>query len=690
MIVLDGNRFLVGDGWGDAGSGSEGLYADDVRVLRRWELTVDGVRPQVLGAGPDGAHCGGQVFGRVPGIGLRRRMRVSRAGLRDTLTLTGSGSVRVRWAFEADFLDLLEVRARELGKPVLFAAAVPPVSLRREWAGGVHRLSAGAGGWAAGVTVSVLPAGIAADDSVTVTIELSPGVPVTVTATVVLDPVPAAPEPAGRGSAGDVASADDRDPAGGGAAVLAVAEEAADRELERWRAGVPALRTPWAGLAATYDKSVGDLAALRMPGPGGAVLPAAGLPWFLAVFGRDTILTCLLTLALGQDPARAALRALASLQSTVDDPGRDAEPGKIPHEVRVGKLAALGDGLPYYGSVDSTPLYVLLAAETWRWTGDDDLARELEPTLRAAMAWVDGPADLTGRGYVEFLRRSPHGLDVQSWKDSPGSMLFADGTRAAAPLAVCEVQGYAYAARLGLAGIARAVWGDGAYADRLEEDAAALRARFERDFWVRTAAGGHYALALDAAGRRVDSLTSDIGHLLWTGIAGGARADRTADALLGPELFSGWGVRTMGTGAGGYDPVEYHDGTVWPHDTALAGLGLAAHGRRDGAAVLLRGLVDAAGPLGWRLPEVLTGHPRAETGFPVVYPTSCSPQAWASAAPVGLLAAVLGLRPDRPAGRLAAAASVPVDLDLTLTGIPALGRRWTVTAHAGLTTVTPI
>lgn len=690
MIVLDGNRFLVGDAWGDAGSGSEGLYADDLRVLRRWELTVDGVRPQVLGAGPDGAHCGGQVFGRMPGIGLRRRMRVSRAGLRDTLTLTGSGPVTVRWAFEADFLDLFEVKARELGKPVLFAAAVPPVSLRREWAGGVHRLSAGAEGWSAGVTVSVLPAGVAADDSVTVTVDLSPGVPVTVTAMVVLDSAPTA-----AGLAGPAAGLAADDPIAAGSAartaatVLAVAEEAADRELERWRAGVPGLRTPWAGLAATYGRSVEDLAALRMPGPGGAVLPAAGLPWFLAVFGRDTILTCLLTLALGQDPARAALRALGSLQSTVDDPGRDAEPGKIPHEVRVGKLAALGDGLPYYGSVDSTPLYVLLAAETWRWTGDDDLVRELEPTLRAAMAWVDGPADLTGRGYVEFRRRSAHGLDVQSWKDSRSSMLSADGTRAAAPLAVCEVQGYAYAARLGLAGIARAVWGDGAYADRLEEDAAALRARFERDFWVGTAAGGHYALALDAAGRRVDSLTSDIGHLLWTGIAGGDRADRTADALLGPELFSGWGIRTMATGAAGYDPVEYHDGTVWPHDTALAGLGLAAHGRRDGAAVLLRALVDAAGPLGWRLPEVLTGHPRAETGFPVVYPTSCSPQAWASAAPIGLLAAVLGLRPDRAAGRLSAAASVPADLDVTLTGVPALGRRWNVIADASTTTVTP-
>lgn len=677
VVVLDGNRFYVGDPGGDAGSGSEGFYADDVRVLRRWALTVDGQRPVPLGGGPGGAHHCWSGYGILPGLLVRRQLRVSRAGLRETLSITHSGPagrrVRVRYAFDADFLDLFEVKERELGKPLLFASALPPTAVVRSAVDGVHRFAGSAGRWRAAVDVDFSPPGEPAGDGITVTADLAPRTTWTLEARILLVPTaPTAAAPA----------------AGVAGARLRRAEADAEAELAEWRRTVPTLTSPSAPLQRTYRKSVADLAALRMPTSGG-LLPAAGLPWFMTVFGRDTLLTCLLTMALGQDQSRAALRTLAALQSGVDDPGRDAEPGKIPHEVRAGKLAALGTGLPYYGSVDATPLYLMLAAETWRWTGDDELVRELEPILRAAMGWVEGPADLSGRGYVEFRRRSGRGLAVQSWKDSATSMLFADGSPARAPLAVCEVQGYAYAARLGMAEIARAVWRDGAYADRLEAAAAALRDRVDRDFWVDTPAGGHYALALDADGRRVDALTSDVGQLLWTGILTGARAERTADVLLGPELFSGWGVRTMSTGDAGYDPVGYHVGTVWPHDTAIACAGLARHGRRAAAVVLLRALVDAAARLDWRLPEVLAGLPRAETGFPVVYPTSCSPQAWASAAPIGGLTAILGLRPDRAARRLTAAASVPADLDVTLRGVPALGRRWDVTARAGTTSVVP-
>jgi glycogen debranching enzyme len=315
--------------------------------------------------------------------------------------------------------------------------------------------------------------------------------------------------------------------------------------------------------------------------------------------------------------------------------------------------------------------------------------RELEPNLRAALGWLEGPADLTGRGYVEFRRRAPRGIENQSWKDSYNSMLFADGRRAAAPLAVCEVQGYAYAARLGLAEIARAVWGDESLAARLEGDAAALKERFDRDFWVDTPDGGHYALALDAEGRQVDSLTSDIGHLLWTGIAADHRIERTAAALLAPDLFSGWGVRTMSTTAQGYNPVEYHNGTVWPHDTSIACMGLARYGRRDEAARLLGGLLEAAAHFDWRLPEVLAGFPREDTRFPVLYPTSCSPQAWAAAAPVAAMVAVLGLAPDPVTGTLTAVDRVPADLDLVLSGIPAFGRRWTARIEHGSVDLRP-
>jgi glycogen debranching enzyme len=495
---------------------------------------------------------------------------------------------------------------------------------------------------------------------------------------------------------------------------LTAAVNVARGRLRDWHTAAPQLETSWPGLAMAYRGSLSDLGALRTPAPvlgaeraagivstngiaggngtsrtegGVALLPAAGLPWFMTIFGRDTLITCLQTMALGQDLARTALRVLADLQCTVEDPDRDAEPGKILHELRTGKVAQLTGRLPYYGSVDSTLLFVLLAAETWRWTGDDDLMRELEPHLRAALDWIEGPANLSGRGYVEFHRRALAGIEVQCWKDSFNSMLFADGRRAESPIAACEVQGYAYAARRGLAGIAGSVWGDSRLADRLERDAVELAERFDRDFWVDTPEGGHYALALDRHGRRVDSLTSNIGHLLWTGIAAPSRVDRTVQALLDPVLFSGWGVRTMSTADAGYNPVEYHDGTVWPHDTSLACLGLARAGRYAAAATLLRGLVEAAEYVDWRLPEVLAGYARADTGFPVVYPTTCSPQAWAAAAPIAALTAVLGLVPDRRSGQLIALGVPPADLDLVLRGVPAFGRCWDVSAHGGTVTV---
>jgi glycogen debranching enzyme len=692
VVVLDGNRFYVADPHGDAGCGSEGLYADDVRVLRRWRVQVNGQRPALLGGGPDGAHFCWSVHGRSfdeagARLSTHRQLRVSQAGLRETLSVTNHGHqvqrVVIHYEFDADFADLFEVKRRELGKPdLLFAGRMPPASITREWLPelGAYRFGAvvqrmDGRRWATGVQVSFSEPAMPGDDEVRFEVEIHPQSTWLVQARVLLlDDDPRV----------------ERDDPGG---ALDRAERESLGRFERWQHTVPALETPCAPLAETYRRSVADLAALRMPaihrGPEEALLPAAGLPWFMTIFGRDTIITCLLAMAQDPELARTALRTLGHLQATSDDPARDAEPGKIVHELRVGKVAALASSLPYYGSVDSTPLYLMLAAETWRWTGDDELMRELEPTLRAAMGWIEGPADLTGRGYVEFHRRSDHGIDVQSWKDSRTSMLFADGSPALPPLAVCEVQGYAYAARLGLAGIARTVWGDQAYADRLEHEAQALRERFNYDFWVQTPAGGHYALALDSDGRRVDSLTSDIGHLLLTGIAAGSRTDRIAEALLDPNLFSGWGVRTMSTSDLGYNPVEYHNGTVWPHDTAIACVGLARQGRRAAATVLLRALVDAAAHFQWRLPEVLTGYPREHTRFPLRYPTSCSPQAWAAAAPLGGLTAVLGLTPDRASRTLTAPHPVPDDLDVTLRGVWAFGRQWDVVAKWGRVDVLP-
>jgi glycogen debranching enzyme len=692
VTILDGNCFLVADAHGDVDGGSDGLYADDVRMLRRWRLRLDGHTPALLGGGEFGGHYAWSSYGQIldrtrsgaPSMSTCRRQVVTRGGMQETLEVTNHGAetehVVVRYEFDSDFADLFEVKRREFGQPDLhFVSTLPPSANTREWLPhlGAWRMYAEERSvqpererkWQTGVQVSFSERGVPGEGEVFFDVRVLPRSTWQVHAYVLL--------------LGQEVTNDHADPA----AELAESEHATRRSLEQWRVSVPRLHTLSTPLHATYQRSVADLAALRMPGPHTssrpALLPAAGLPWFMAIFGRDTLITCMQTLVLGQDLARTALLSLGQLQAMSDDPERDAEPGKILHELRVGKVAAVGNSMPYYGSVDSTPLYLMLAAEVWRWTRDTELMRQLEPVLRAALAWIEGPADLTGRGWVEFRRRARRGLDIQSWKDSYNSMLFADGTRAEPPLAVSEVQGYAYAARLGLAEIAREAWGDDALASRLQRDAADLKARFDRAFWVDTPAGGHYALALDGDGRKVDSLTSDIGHLLWTGIAGDSRIQRTAESLLAPDMFSGWGVRTMSTTSAGYNPAEYHDGTVWPHDTSLACLGLARYGCRDLAAHLFDGMLSAAGHFDWRLPEVLAGFARGETGFPVLYPTSCSPQAWAAAAPIAALTAVLGLTPDPATRTLTAAHAVPATLDLCLSGIPAFGRHWTAVANGG-------
>ena len=401
----------------------------------------------------------------------------------------------------------------------------------------------------------------------------------------------------------------------------------------------------------------------------------------MAPFGRDTLISSFQALPLGDGLARAALHALSDLQARRDSPAHDAEPGKILHEMRYGKVAALTGQFPYYGSVDSTLLYLVLLSETWRWSGDDQLARDLEPTARRALAWLEEEADLDGDGFVEFHRRSERGLEVQCWKDSWDSMQFADGTLAHTPLAVCEVQGYAYAARIRCAELAREVWGDPELADRLERDAAVLRERFDEAFWVERGDASYYALALDRDKRQVDGLASNAGHLLFTGIAKQERVDVMAELLRSRRMFSGFGIRTLAVGNLGYNPIGYHTGTVWPHDSSVIAYGLALGGHRDDAVRIQRGLVSAAGHFGWRLPEVIAGYDRQRTGFPVEYPVACSPQAWAAGASLLCLRAAIGMEPDRAARTITIDPALGVDgisHYLSWTGVRAFGKRFEI------------
>jgi glycogen debranching enzyme len=411
----------------------------------------------------------------------------------------------------------------------------------------------------------------------------------------------------------------------------------------------PQLDTDWDPLDHIYEQSLIDLAALRFTSrlfPDSS-LPAAGLPWFMTVFGRDSLITSFQALPFVPELAETTLRVLAARQATEHDDFRDAEPGKILHEIRFGELTHFDERphSPYYGTADATPLFLVLLDEYERWTGDADLVQKLEPAARAALAWIDEHGDLDGDGYIEYRRRNEEtGLENQCWKDSWDSIRFADGSIAEGPVAVCEIQGYAYDAKVRSARLAREVWDDAELAERLQGEAEELKRRFNEEFWLSER--GYYALALDGEKRQVDSITSNAGHLLWSGIADDDEAEQVARHLTSDALFSGWGVRTMAAGEGGYNPIHYHNGTVWPHDNSLIAHGLARYGFREEAGAIAVATLEAATRFRYRLPEVFAGYPRRATGFPVEYPTASSPQAWATATPLLLIRVLLGLEPN--------------------------------------------
>jgi glycogen debranching enzyme len=363
----------------------------------------------------------------------------------------------------------------------------------------------------------------------------------------------------------------------------------------------------------------------------------------------------------------------------VDD-FRDEEPGKITHELRSGELTVLGlkPHSPYYGSADSTILWLILLSEYWRWTADDAFVRTLRDKALAALAWIDRYGDLDGDGYVEYQTRSPQGLGNQCWRDSLDGVEFANGTIPFLPIATCEIQGYVYDAKLRFAELADGPLADPALATRLRTEAADLRERFDRDFWIE-ARGGYYAIGLDGDKRPIDSLTSNIGQLLWSGIVPTERAAVIARQLMSDALFSGWGVRTLSTDDAGFNPIGYHRGTVWPHDNSIIASGLARYGFRDEANRISVALLQAAGYSAYRLPEAFSGYPRSVGRFPVPYPTACSPQAWATGAPLLLVRAMLGL--EARDGRLTVDPDLPPEVGtVSIKGIPAFGTGWDIEA----------
>ncbi|MDA8218039.1 MAG: trehalase family glycosidase [Dehalococcoidales bacterium] len=451
-----------------------------------------------------------------------------------------------------------------------------------------------------------------------------------------------------------------------------------------WLATTPRLKTHDTVLCDAYRRAVSDLAALGMQLDIGQRVPAAGLPWYMAIFGRDTLITSLQTLLLGTEMPIGVLRTMAHYQSRRRDDFRDEQPGKIPHEVRSGELASLGD-VPhsrYYGTADATPLFVVLLSEVYRWTHDRSLVLELLPAAEKALGWIDNYGDMDGDGFVEYKRKTPLGLPNQGWKDSEDSMCFADGRLAEAPIALAEVQGYVYDAKMRMAELYRSLANEERAAE-LERQAGELRSRFNDAFWM--ADEGYYALALDAQKRQVTGIASNPGHCLWSGIVDPRKAEAVVQRLMAPDLFSGWGIRTLSTYMRRYNPISYHNGSVWPHDNSLIAAGLLRHGFRQEAARVAQSIMEASAHFPeHRLPELFAGYPRRAGGFPINYPDASSPQAWAAGSVILLLQTLLGARPR---GEGLSLDPLSPALELALEGVPFLGGRLDIRVAEGKATV---
>ncbi len=695
-VLKRGGVFLLADAFGDIVPDSHGLglYAGDTRVLSSLVLLLDGERPTVLRPDPGGADRGSIVLTNaeprhavgagpspeppVPGrsLGIIRERRVS-DGLLERLELDNhvdhAVTLTVDLLVDADMADIFEVRGlvrRRRGR-------LDPIEVRGDDAvfgylgldGRRYRTRLRA------VGAEIEPAGPGEGAAIRARWRprIEPGARVTLEWSIL-------PEILEADSSGSKRAAP---PSGTHVRGHGAPLEAGGGHVRRTRTlttknlhDPTVIRSDSPDFDRVVARGIADLDLLITPGPGpGQRYLAAGVPWFTALFGRDAILASFGALLVDPSLAVDTLRVLASLQATADDPDHDAEPGKIPHEVRVGEMARTGE-VPfgrYYGSADATPLWLVLLGETYDWTGDLRLIEELWPHALAALEWVERHGDLGGDGFIEYRRRAPDGLVQHGWKDALEAIRDREGRVAEGPIALVEVQGYAYDARVRAARLAR-VLGDVALAEHLEEEARRLRARFDAAFWVPDR--GTLALALDGRKRPMDAIGSNQGHALWSGVVSAEHAAAVAGHLVGGDLDSGWGLRTFASGQPGYSPLGYHTGTVWPHDTALAVAGLR-RAAFDAQAVRLAGeLLEAAlsFPDG-RLPELFCGFGRDETGAPVPYPVACAPQAWAAAAPLLIVRELLGIRPRAAEHRLDLERPVlpPGLTDLTVTGLHVAG-----------------
>ena len=674
-VLKHGNIYFLSDPFGDVHPDSRGLglYDLDTRVLSCAILRINGVRPTLLRAQSAASHMSTiqltnpeqrrdpatkQTAGdalAMRAISVTRRRWIAN-GLAERIEVTNYSAARQQvildLVLDADAADIFEVRGRvreQRGHYRQIEATSESLVFAYEGLDGLVRrtLVSFSPGEVTSTQVDGSPAG-EGSARVRWTLDVEPGGASGVRWEVATDlgPMPGDARPTEATPVRLARSVTSAQPTVDEAAREIAEPTVAEAEYERWHERCARIQSDAELLDLAIRRSIADLRLLRNDGPmHGEHYVAAGVPWFATLFGRDSIITSLEVLPFMPDIARETLRILADWQATEDDPERDMEPGKILHELRVGELARTGElpHRPYYGSIDATPLWLILLDETYRWTGDLEMVRSLWPNALAALNWIDRYGDRDGDGFVEYERRTSAGLLNQGWKDSGDGIRHRDGSLPVTPIALVEVQGYVYDAKRRLASLAERL-GDAALAKRLIEEAATLRQRFNEAFWMPDV--GFYAIALDRDKRQVGTISSNPGHCLWSGIVPPERVDAVVDRLLDPTMDCGWGIRTYASGQPGYNPVGYHTGSVWPHDNALIAAGMKRVGRHDAADRVASRIFEAAqhSP-DFRLPELFCGFDRL-ADVPVPYPVACSPQAWSAATPLSLLQTMLGMHAD--------------------------------------------
>ena len=634
-----------------ARSSGEGLYAQDTRHLSELTLMCGGTTPVLLSAATESGHhavinatnpslvsADGAIVPQET-LNVQRTLLIGdRLFVRVTVRNYSRAPVATELgvALAADFADVFEVRGLERQTTgTVLAPGIDEGALRFGYvaADGERRETL--------VELTPAPAEMRIDGArvgVVWDLDLDPGAAAMFQITVT---------PRSPGSSDSMAAGGRR--SAGHAAERTTARASAAHD--EWVGSCARIVSDRPGFDRLIDASLRDLHALLME-VGGERLPAAGIPWYVAPFGRDSLLTGCETLMINPDVARGTLLVLANLQARVEEAWRDAEPGKILHELRGGELARTDHipHTPYYGTVDATPLFLMVAGGYFRWTLDLETMRRLRPAFDAALEWIDRWGDRDGDGFVEYERRAPAGLVNHGWKDSHDSIVHRDGSLAEGPIALVEVQGYVYEAKRRIADVYDAM-GDAPRATRLREEARVLRVAFNEAFW--DSEEGFFALALDGAKQRVASVTSNPAHCLYCGIIDEDKAPLVAERLMAPDMFSGWGIRTLSSDSPAYNPMSYHNGSVWPHDNAIAAAGLKRYGFADGAVRVASALFEvAADARDLRLPELFCGFDRYESRAIVPYPVACIPQAWAAAAPFMLLQAVLGISARAPDNQL--------------------------------------